>query len=151
MMKQRASRRLQTVLQLAQIKEQQAAEKLSDSIRQLASRQQQQQQLNGYKHEYSQQFKHVGDKAESGAISAAQLANYQRFYDSLEAAGNTQHEQVELASQQQQQARSLWQQQYARYKNMDKLVEQKRQHEDKEIEKKLQREQDDRRINLQLK
>ena len=150
-MKQKASQRLQTVLNLAQIKEQQAAEKLSASIRQLALSQQQEQQLIHYKHEYSQQFKNVADKAESGTISATQLANYQRFYDSLEAAGNTQHEQVELASQQQEQARSLWQQHYARYKNMDKLVEKKRQYEVNEAEKKLQREQDDRRISPQLK
>lgn len=144
-MKQKPSQRLQTVLQLAQIKEQQAAEKLSDSIRELASRQQQEQQLTSYKHEYSQQFKNVGAKTETGAVSAARLANYQRFYDNLEAAGNTQHEQVELASQQQAQARALWQQQHVRQKNMGKLVDQKRGQEESEAEKKLQREQDDRR------
>ncbi|MCP3908116.1 MAG: flagellar export protein FliJ [Oceanicoccus sp.] len=144
MMKQKPSQRLQTVLKLAQIKEQQAAGQLADSIRNLSAQQQQEQQFTIYKREYSEQFKHVGSESGSERISASQLANYQRFYGSLEAAGNTQHEQVELASQQQEQARTQWQQQHSRQKNMGKLVDQKRQQEESEIEKKLQREQDDR-------
>ena len=144
-MKQKTSQRLQTVLKLAQIKEQQAAEKLAASIRQLASDQQQEQQLVTYKQEYSAQFKYIGADNQSEGVSAAQMANYQRFYGNLEAAGNTQHQQVELATQQQEQARALWQQQYSRQKNMEKLVQQKRQQEESELENKLQREQDDRR------
>ena len=143
-MKQKPSRRLQTVLQLAHSKERQAAEKLADSIRELALQQQQEQQLTSYKQDYSEQFKHVAAEAKNKAVGAGRLANYLRFYDSLEAVGNTQHEQVELASQQQQRARALWQQQYARQKNIEKLVNRKCRQENSEAEKKLQREQDDR-------
>ncbi len=144
-MKKKPSQRLETVLKLAQIKEQQAAEKLADSIRDLASHQQQEQELANYQYEYSKDFKNVGGEAKAEGVSAAQLANYQRFYGNLEVAGNTQRERVELASKQQEQARGQWQQQYSRQKNMEKLVERKRQQEDSEAENKLQREQDDRR------
>ena len=134
------SKRLQTVLRLAKLKEQRAAESLANSIREVAAHEQQQQQLEQYKVEYGDQFY----RSLEGALTAGQLANFQRFYNELEFAGETQQERRVLAEEQQELARQQWQQQYARQKNMEALIERKEQLEQREEDNKLQREQDDR-------
>ncbi len=140
-MTQKPSKRLQTVLKLARLKEQQAAEKLASCIRNAANHNQQLDQLQNYKGEYNNQFRRsVGE-----GVSALQLANFQRFYENLESVGETQRERKILADKQREQARLHWQQLYARQQNMNSLIESKQQQEERELEKKQQREQDDRK------
>ena len=140
-MKQKPSQRLQTVLKLAKLREQAAAEKLAESIRNVDTHSQQESQLQRYKKEYCKQFKGLG----GDGVAAAQLSNFQSFYTSLEEVGDTQLERVRLAESQRDQARLQWQQQYSRQKNMQTLVEKKQQQEERELDNKLQREQDDRK------
>lgn len=140
-MAQKPSERLQTVLKLARLKEQQAAEKLASSIRNASNQDQQLDQLQNYKGEYNNQFRRsVGE-----GVSALQLANFQRFYENLESVGETQRERKVLADRQREQARIQWQQLYARQQNLNALIESKQKQEDREQDKKLQREQDDRK------
>ncbi len=140
-MKQRASHRLKTVLKLAQLRERQAASRLAESVRNTKLNSQQGQQLQQYKNEYCEQFKAL----ENTQASAADLANYQRFYGNLQGAGETQQERLALAISQEEQARLQWQQQYARQKNMQSLIERKAKLEQRDVDNKLQRQQDDSR------
>ncbi|WP_101759368.1 flagellar export protein FliJ [Oceanicoccus sp. KOV_DT_Chl] len=140
-MAEKPSKRLQTVLRLAKLKEQQAAEKLANAIRLVQAQKAQLQQLDQYKAEYGNQFQ----QSVAQQLNVAKLANFQRFYHNLEQVGETQQERQVLAEQQQDQARALWQQQYSRHKNMQSLIERKQHQEQASEDKKLQREQDDRK------
>lgn len=139
-MAEKTSKRLQIVLQLAKLKERQAAEKLASSIREVEAQQQQLEQLEQYKIEYGEQFQRRIDQS----VSASQLSNFQNFYNNLEQVGDTQQERQVLVSQQRDQARRQWQQQYSRQKNMETLIERKYQEEQLELDNQVQREQDDR-------
>ena len=145
-MAQKPSQRLQTVLKLARIKQQQAAEVLGATTRNALATQQQDQQLRHYQQEYAQHFKSIA----ATGMSAAQMANYQQFYGNLEQAIETQGERMVLAESQLQQARELWQKQYSREKNMAALIDQKKQEEDIALEKKTQRTLDDRQSKKPL-
>jgi flagellar FliJ protein len=145
-MRQKPSQRLQTVLKLAKLREQAAAEKLAQCIRDVDMHSQQETQLQLYKNEYCNQFKTLGVER----ISAAQVSNFQRFYTNLEEVETTQQERLRLAESQCEQARLKWQQQYSRQTNMQILVDKKQQQEERELDNKLQREQDDRK-NIPLR
>ena len=140
-MAKKTSQRLQTVLKLARLRQQLAAEQLGAMIQNADAQQQQAEQLKHYQLDYGAHLKALGA---SGA-SAGQLVNYQRFMDNLEQAVVTQQQRVVLARDQREQARNRWQQQYAREKNMEALVERKQQQELRVADNRLQREQDDRR------
>ncbi len=134
------SERLQTVLRLAQLREQAAAERLGEATRQLQTHAQQADQLRDYQQEYVRDFQQRGGQP----VSARQLSNYQHFYRNLEQAVDTQTERVALIQSQRDNAREEWTRQYARQKNLEKLIQRKAAEEQREEEKKLQREQDDR-------
>ena len=134
------SERLKTVLRLAQLRQQQAAEQLGELTRNAEAQALQADQLKHYQLEYAQQFRDLG----SGGVSAARLRNFQGFYGNLEQVIDTQGERVVLARNQQEAARQRWQQQYAREKNLQSLVERKAFEEQLQVEKKLQRLLDDR-------
>jgi flagellar protein FliJ len=133
------SQRLQTVLKLARLRQQRAAEQLGKTVQNVEAQQQQVQQLQQYQEDYSQSFKQYG----SAPVSAAQLANYQRFFTDLEQVTETQQQRMVLAGDQQAKARERWQQQYSREKNLQKLVARKEQQEQQQADNKLQRELDD--------
>ena len=133
------SERLSTVLKLARLREQQAALKLADTIREVQASQQQQQQLQHYKTEYSQHF-----KQRSSGQSAAELANFQRFYAGLEQASDTQQQRTALADSQLEQARAEWQRLHGRGQNLQTLIANKQQQEDRRRDNREQRQLDDR-------
>lgn len=138
----KASKRLQVVLKLAELKQKSAAEALAARQQELNAMEQQRDQLNNFKSEYNKGF---ANKAGS-VIDPNQLANYQRFYGSLEQVHETQGLKVQSAEYQQEMARKDWQSAYAREQNMRNLVERK-QHEEQLIDdRKQQKEQDDRPI-----
>ena len=134
------SERLQTVLRLAELRQQAAAEQLARSIQNAQAQQQQGEQLALYQQEYSEQYKSGG----SAGLNAQQLQNFQRFFANLDTARETQQETITLAEGQQQRSRDQWQQQYSRQKKMAGLVDRVAFEEEQEEEKKLQRELDDR-------
>ena len=139
-MKAKPSERLKTVLKVARLREQAAAETLAQQQKALQAQQLQSQQLAQYQREYARQFAEQG-KAQT---NANRLINYQRFYQNLEQASDVQSQRRQAIEQQCDQARSEWQQQHARLQNLDKLVARKRHKEQRDLEKKRQSEQDDR-------
>lgn len=138
---QKPSKRLETVLRLARIKQQRAAEQLGAMIRNADAQQQQSEQLRHYELEYGEQFKALA----AGGSGASQLLNYQKFFSNLSVARETQQEQLQLANDQKDVARSKWQHLYARENNLEGLVDKKRSQEERELENRIQRELDDRR------
>ena len=134
------SKRLQVVLELARLRERQAARELAERIRQAASHQQQQTQLQDYQQEYRQTFQQQAQQPQS----IARLSNFRAFYSNLDQAIDTQQERLHLAQQQQQQARAQWQSRYARQQNLGELMQRLAAEEERERELKLQREMDDR-------
>ena len=136
----KASKRLQVVLKLAEMKQQRAAEALAATQKELDSLEQQKQQLLGFKAEYNSDFAN-----KTGAtISPNELANYQRFYGSLEQVQEAQVLRVESAQYHQDTARSHWQTCYAKEQNMRNLIEKKQQQEQLVDDRRQQKEQDDR-------
>jgi flagellar FliJ protein len=139
-MTKKRSQRLQTVLRLAELKQQRAATQLAQSIRNTDAQQQQGQQLEVYQQEYTEQYREGGVKG----IDAGKLQNFQRFFANLDNAFETQQQRIELSKGQQQQAREQWQQQYSRQQKMSDLVGRVEFEEEHQLEEKLQRELDDR-------
>jgi len=140
MASKKRSERLLTVLRLAELRQQAAAEQLSRSIQNAHAQQQQGEQLEVYQQEYSEQYKSDG----VSGFNAQQLQNFQRFFSNLGTAMETQQETITLAKGQQQISRDQWQQQYTRQKKMSGLVDRVALEEEQQEEKKLQRELDDR-------
>ncbi|MCR8921658.1 flagellar export protein FliJ [Dasania sp. GY-MA-18] len=139
-MAKKSSQRLQVVLKLAHIKQQQAAEKLAQAAAAVQRNQAQGEQLRVYQGEYNKHFHNY----ENQPVSSQQMRNYQRFYSDLEEAVYTQDQRSSVAETQFEFHRQQWQKRYASEKNMEKLVVRKQQQEDQEQELKIQRELDDR-------
>jgi flagellar export protein FliJ len=139
------SERLSVVLKLARLREQQAVLKLANMQRDMQASKQQQQQLQQYKSEYNQHFK----QRSSSGQSAAELANFQRFYAGLEQASETQQQRTVLADSQLQQARAEWQRLHGREKNIQTLIASKQQQEDRQRDNREQRLLDDRVISTE--
>lgn len=136
----KSSERLQVVLRLAQIKQRQAAERLAEAARSLAAHRQQAQQLQDYQGEYNQKFHQLSQQQ----MNSLELRNYQRFYNNLDEAIDTQHRRSDVCAEQLEFHRKHWQKEYGREKNMEKLIGQKQRLEEKQLESKLQRVLDDR-------
>lgn len=137
---EKRSRRLQTVLKLARIKQQQAAGRLGELTQAALAHADQEQQLKSYQSDYAEQFKSSAARGSAPAL----LRNFQGFYTQLEQAVETQQERVVLARDQRESARQEWQRLYARENTLENLVDRFASEEDIAEEKKLQREQDDR-------
>ena len=136
----KASKRLQVVLKLAEMKQQRAAETLAASQKELDSMEHQREQLVGFKAEYNSGF-----AGKTGlTVNPGQLANYQRFYGSLEQVQEAQVLRVESAQYQQSLARTDWQACYAREQNMRNLIDRKQHQEQLVDDRQQQKEQDDR-------
>ncbi len=137
----KTSERLQTVLKIAQLKQQQASQRLGEMTRDNLAAKQQQQQLRDYQQDYGQQF---SKQITHQPLQASKAMNYLKFYSNLENAVTLQQERIVLAEDQINTFRREWQKIYSREKNMESLIERKQLEEEMELEKKLQREQDDR-------
>ncbi|MGK0440689.1 MAG: flagellar FliJ protein [Pseudohongiellaceae bacterium] len=136
----KTSERLHVVLKLAQIKQQQAAERLAEASRAVENNKQQGQQLRVYQREYNNHF----HSYEQAPVNSQQMRNYQRFYNNLEEAVYTQDQRSDVAEQQLEFHRSHWQKCYGREKNMASLIDRKCAEEGRKQEGKIQREMDDR-------
>ena len=136
----KSSERLKLVLKLAQIKQQQAADRLAEASRSLEGSKQQEKDLLHYQQEYNRHFQYF----EQQLVSPMQMRNYQRFYGGLEEAVYTQGQRIEVSERNVEFHRKHWQKEYHREKNMQKLIERKQCLEDKLSENKLQKALDDR-------
>lgn len=141
-MRKKSSERLQTVLKLAKLREQAAAVKLAENIRNVEQHQHQQQQIKQYQGEYTRQFQQPAQQKTAG-----QLDNLLRFIGNLEQAADIQQQRSVLASEQLQQAKLQWQQLHGREKNMQTLIEKKQRQESWQEDNKVQRQLDDRTVN----
>ena len=137
-MGKKSSERLATVLKLAKMRQQLAAQVLAENIRNKTSHDEQLQQLQSFKDDYLDKF------AQGVNLTSSSLMNYQTFYGSLEKAVEMQAQRTVLSQNQLEQARKQWQSLYAREKNMESLIDKKIKIEEVEEEKKIQAEQDDR-------
>ena len=135
---------MQTVLKLAKLREQAAAIKLAENIRNVEQHQQQQQQIKQYQHEYARQLQQPAQHKTAG-----QLDNLLRFFGNLEQAADIQQQRSVIATEQLLKAKSQWQQLHGREKNMQVLIEKKQSQEARHEDSRLQRQLDDRiRINI---
>jgi flagellar protein FliJ len=139
---QKPSKRLKTVLKLAQLKQKQTAERLGKSQQAFEAQIQQAQQLESYQTQYNHQFNSDVNRP----VSALQISNYMQFFNSLGGAVEVQYQRKQQAESQLDLAREQWQQSYAREQNMQSLIEKKEREEAKDDENKLQRMLDDRTV-----
>ena len=134
------SERLATVRNLANQQEQQAAQTLASSQRQLAEQLNQLQELELFRAEYARQFNAAGQQG----VSAGKLNDQWQFLAQLDRAIASQRETIhrtrQLAASQQQ----TWTDKRVRATVMDGLVEQVRDSEQRDSRRRAQRELDDR-------
>lgn len=138
MAKQRSSERLQVVLKLASLKQQEAAKQLAEATRAQQEQRQQAEQLQSYQEEYRQQF-----LANTAVQSSYSLRNGQRFFDKLDEAVATQFRRSDLSEENLDHYRQEWQRAHGREQNMSKLIDSKAQQEEKHAEAQLQKALDD--------
>ncbi|MFT3931531.1 MAG: flagellar export protein FliJ [Spongiibacteraceae bacterium] len=139
-MARKSSDRLRTLLKLAAMREDAAAQRLARSNEQLLNARQQSQQLEQYEHDYQQRYVDGG----TAPVGKNFLLNYQGFFRQLERAQLQQHRQVELRSSDREQARLGWLEQHMKRKVLTRLRDQRLASEALVLEKKLQRDLDDR-------
>lgn len=135
-----ASRRLQTLLRLADLRERDAAKALAAQSERLQQAEQQAQALARYEQEYQQDYSERGARS----FSRRDLLNYQGFFRQLENARLTQERTVQLRDHEREQARLRWLQLNARRRLLAQLQERRLRQEEQEQERRLQRELDDR-------
>ena len=140
-MARKSSQRLQTLLKLAELKEQQAARQLGEANGRLEQAQRQSSQLVQYRDEYQGQY-----LARTGAQSfnRRDLLNYQGFFQQLEHVQEQQQRVIEQRDDERGQARAAWLDLYSRRLLLQRVRERRLQREQQEADKKQQRELDDR-------
>lgn len=139
-MARKPSQRLQTLLKLADLREQQAAKALAAQAERLQQAEQQQRALAQYEQEYHADYLQRGGQS----FSPRDLLNYQGFFRQLENAQLTQARAVALRDSEREQARLRWLQLNAKRRLLTQLHAQRRLREEQEQDRKLQREIDDR-------
>lgn len=140
-MARKPSQRLQTLLKLADLREQQAAKALAAQAERLQQAEQQQRALVQYEREYQQSFV---ERSHHTAFSGRDLLNYQGFFRQLENAQQTQARTVQLRDHEREQARLRWLQLNAKRRLLEQLRERRLRREEAEQDRKLQRDIDDR-------
>lgn len=145
-MTRKRSQRLQALLKLAAMKEQNAVRALAASAERLQQAQQQSQQLAEYEHDYQQQYTHV-DKP----VDRSFFLNFQGFFRQLENAQQQQAMAIKVRDHEREQARLRWVDLYARRRLLTNVRERWLQTEALEADKKLQRELDDRAAQARLR
>lgn len=139
-MARKPSQRLQTLLKLADLREQQAAKALAAVAARLEQAERQQRALAEYEGEYHREYVERGGQA----FSRRDLLNYQGFFRQLENAQLTQARTVQLRDHEREQARQQWQQLHAKRRLLAQLHQRRLRREEQEQDRKLQREIDDR-------
>ena len=140
-MTRKPSQRLQTLLKLADLREQQAAKALAAQAERLQQAEQQQRALVQYEREYQQSFV---ERSQGTAFSGRDLLNYQGFFHQLESAQQTQARTVQLRDHAREQARLRWLELNAKRRLLEQLRERRLRREEAEQDRKLQRDIDDR-------
>lgn len=139
-MARKSSDRLQTLLKLAAMREDAAAQRLAQSNEQLLNARQQSRQLQQYEHDYQQRYVATG----AASVGKHFLLNYQGFFRQLEKAQLQQHRTIELREDDREKARLGWLEQHMKRKVLTRLREQRLASEALVVEKKVQRDLDDR-------
>ncbi|MBI3562457.1 MAG: flagellar export protein FliJ [Gammaproteobacteria bacterium] len=134
------SDRFKLLQRLANKREQAAVRALGKSQQNLQTQQGRLSELNGFRHDYQQQFKHNGRQGMSGA--ALQL--YHRFMQQLDQAIAQQQGTVSAADHECQHKKHDWQQTHIKTRIYDKTVERALNHEQQHAQRQEQKETDDR-------
>lgn len=138
-MTKRDLQRLATLLKLAELKEQRAAQMLGEASQQLRVAEQHAQQLADYELEYAERLHQQG----RDGVTPRALMNYDRFRNSLRGAHDQQLQAVHQAEAQRERARRFWTDQYARRRLLEQLRERRQLQHEQVAEKRLQNELDD--------
>ena len=135
----RKSKRLQPVLMLAKLKEQQAAKQLQQQRDNLQLEKTKLDQLEQYSLEYRNGQITTGQRG----TSTTQMVNYQLFLTQLDQAIAQQKQTVRLSEQVLQQRVDQWRVLFARRDKMDDFIDRTAREEDREMEKRIESELED--------
>lgn len=139
MAKKTASQRLQVLLRLAEMKEQNAARQLAADSDRLQQAKEQGRQLALYEKDYQQGYVERGTQP----LTRQNLLNYQGFFRQLEHVQTQQERTIEQRDRAREAARLLWIEQYSRRRLLTRVRERRLAQEQLKAEKKLQAEIDD--------
>lgn len=145
-MARKRSERLQALLKLTAMKEQNAVRALAASSERLQQAQQQRQQLAEYEHDYQRQYTDV-DKP----VDRSFFINFQGFFRQLDNVQKQQELAIKMRDYEREQARLRWVELYSKQRLLTKVRERWLQAEAAEADKKLQGELDDRAAQARLR
>lgn len=140
-MAQKSSKRLQTLLRLAEMKEQAAVRQLGATIERLHQAQQQSEQLSAYEQDYRERYV---DQSATQPVSRQFLMNFSGFFRQLEHAQTQQGTMILRREHEREVARQHWIELHAKRRLLAKVRERRLFAEALAAEKNLQRELDDR-------
>ena len=135
----RKSKRMQSILELAQHDEQAAIEALGESNRVVEANIKQLKELERYRDEYRQQMLQEGGEG----FSAAKLQQFQQFLHKLDEVIVQQSEQIVVSEQVREQKRDEWLESRTRTNSLDKVTQRYRETEAEEEQRKEQKESDE--------
>jgi flagellar FliJ protein len=138
---QKSSKRLQTLLRLAEMKEQAAVRQLAATIERLHNAEQQSQQLAEYEQDYRERY--IGE-ARAQPVGRQFLMNFSGFFRQLENAQVQQGNMIVRREHEQENARRHWIELHAKRRLLANVRQRRLLSEMLVAEKKLQREIDDR-------
>ena len=134
------SKRLEVVLNQAELKRKQADQLLADTQGRIQKGIQTLHQLQQYYTEYANNFYAGG----AGGVNVGQLDTHQAFMQKLRMAIEQQRQAIESDQQHLEKVREHWSQVYGRYKALDSVVERAREDEQRAEDKKQQQQIDER-------
>lgn len=146
MAKKKASDRLEVLLRLAEMKEQNAARQLAADTERLQQAREQSRQLAVYEQDYQRGFVERGAQT----LDPRSLRNYQGFFRQLEHIQVQQQRAVEQRDREREAARLRWIEQYSRRKLLTQIRARRLATEQLQADKKLQGEIDDHTARKQL-
>lgn len=146
-MAQKSSKRLQTLLRLAEMKEQAAVRQLAATIERLQQAQLQGQQLAEYEQDYRERFV---DQAAAQPVSRHFLMNFSGFFRQLENAQLQQGNMIVRREDEREHARRHWIELHAKRRLLANVRERRLLAEALAAEKKTQRDIDDRAARKQF-
>lgn len=147
MAKKKASQRLQVLLRLAEMREQNAARRLASDSERAQQAREQGRQLALYEQDYQQGFIERGPDQ---PLNRQSLLNYQGFFRQLEHVQTQQQKTIEQRDREREAARLQWVEQYSKRQLLIKIRERRLAQEQLKADKKLQAEIDDHTARKQL-
>lgn len=147
MAKKKASQRLQVLLRLAEMREQNAARQLAADSERVHQAKEQGRQLALYEKDYQQGFVERGPDQ---PLNRQSLLNYQGFFRQLEHVQTQQQRTIDQREREREAARLQWIEQYSRRRLLTRVRERRLAQEQLKAEKKLQAEIDDHTVRRQL-